>query len=122
MECVFCKIVARQAQSDVLYQDDSVTAFRDLRPQAPTHILIVPNEHVVSMQRLCDSRNSLLASMVATAQRLAEAEGIAEGGYRLVINTGRDAGQVIDHMHLHLLGGKPMRMENMALRFKDDME
>ncbi len=122
MECVFCKIVARQAQSEVLYQDDSVTAFRDLRPQAPTHILIVPNEHVVSMQRLCDSRNSLLTSMVATAQYLAEAQGIAEGGYRLVINTGRDAGQVIDHMHLHLLGGKPMRMETMALRFKDDME
>ncbi len=122
MGCIFCKIVARQAQSEMLYQDDSVTAFRDARPQAPTHILIVPNEHVVSMQRLCDSRGSLLASMVATAQHLAEAEGIAEGGYRLVINTGRDAGQVIDHMHLHLLGGKPMRMETMALRFKDDME
>lgn len=122
MGCVFCRIVARQAQNEVLYQDESVTAFRDLRPQAPTHILIVPNEHVVSMRDLCDSRNSLLATMVATAQHLAEAEGIAEGGYRLVINTGRDAGQVIEHLHLHLLGGKPMTMQTMALRFKDDME
>jgi histidine triad (HIT) family protein len=122
MRCVFCKIVAGQAASDTLYQDEAVTAFRDIRPQAPTHILIVPNEHVVSMQRLCEPHNSLLANMFATAHRLAEVEGIAEGGYRLVINTGADAGKVIDHMHMHLLGGRTMRLETMALRFSDDVE
>jgi histidine triad (HIT) family protein len=122
MGCVFCKIVAGQAASDTLYQNEAVTAFRDIRPQAPTHILIVPNEHVVSMQRLCESHNSLLTSMFATAHHLAEAEGIAEGGYRLVINTGPGAGRVIDHMHMHLLGGRPMKLETMALRFSDDTE
>jgi len=74
------------------------------------------------MERLCESRNSLLARMFAAAHRLAQAEGLAESGYRLVINTGPEAGQMIDHLHLHLLGGKPMSLETMALRFRDDVE
>jgi histidine triad (HIT) family protein len=121
LRCIFCSIVAGEAGGDILYQDEDVTAFRDIRPQAPTHILIVPNEHISSISDLYESRNCLLARMFAGAHHLAETAGIAERGYRLVINTGPDAGQVIDHIHLHLLGGKPMRLEGMALRFKNDM-
>jgi len=122
MRCIFCKIVAGEAESDILYQDESITAFRDMRPQAPTHILIVPNEHITSMQKLYEPGNSLLMRMFSTAHNLAETQGIADRGYRLVINTGPHAGQIIDHLHVHLLGGKAMRLEGMALRFKDSME
>lgn len=121
MQCVFCRIVAGEQASDILYQDDSITAFRDIRPQAPTHILIVPNEHVSSMKQLLKRDGSLLMAMFSKAHDLAEASGLAGRGYRLVINTGPEAGQVIDHLHLHLLGGKPMRLEGMALRWKDEM-
>ncbi|HJX38730.1 MAG TPA: histidine triad nucleotide-binding protein [Anaerolineae bacterium] len=121
MQCVFCRIVAGEQASDILYQDDSITAFRDIRPQAPTHILIVPNEHVSSMKQLLKRDGSLLMAMFSKAHDLAEASGLAGRGYRLVINTGPEAGQVIDHLHLHLLGGKPMRLQGMALRWKDEM-
>jgi histidine triad (HIT) family protein len=122
MGCIFCKIVAGDAESEILYQDEAITAFRDIRPQAPTHILIVPNEHITSMKGLCQAGNSLLLRMFSTAHHLAETEGVADRGYRLIINTGPEAGQMLDHMHLHLLGGKPMRLEGMALRFKDSTE
>ncbi len=122
MRCTFCSIVKGRAQSDILYQDESITAFRDIRPQAPTHILIVPNEHLTSMRELYEAGDSLIVRMFTTAHHLAQTQGIADGGYRLVINTGPEAGQVIDHMHLHLLGGKPLRLEGMALRFRDGVE
>lgn len=121
MQCVFCRIVAGEQASDILYQDDSITAFRDIRPQAPTHVLIVPNEHLTSMKQLLESDCLLLATMFSKAHDLAEAAGLGGRGYRLVINTGPEAGQVIDHLHLHLIGGKPMRLEGMALRWKDEM-
>lgn len=121
MSCIFCRIVTGKSEGDVLYQDDKITAFRDIRPQAPTHILIVPNEHVLTMQELLERDSSLLARMFSKAHDLAEAAGIANKGYRLVINTGPDAGQVIEHLHLHLLGGKPMRPDGMALRWHDEM-
>jgi len=122
MRCIFCKIVAGKTAGDILYQDETITAFRDIRPQAPTHILIVPNDHITSMKQLCEIGDCLLARMISTAHQLAETAGIADRGYRLVVNTGPEAGQIIEHMHLHLLGGKPMRLEGMAQRFKDDMK
>jgi histidine triad (HIT) family protein len=121
MDCIFCRIVAGQSQSDVLYQDEEITAFRDIKPLAPTHILIVPNEHVTTAKELLERDSSLLPRMFSKAHDLAEAAGISDKGYRLVINTGPDAGQVINHLHLHLLGGKPMRPEGMALRWQDEM-
>jgi histidine triad (HIT) family protein len=121
VSCIFCRIVAGKSESDVLYQDDKITAFRDIRPQAPTHVLIVPNEHVSTMQELLERDSSLLVRMFSKAHDLAEAAGIAVKGYRLVINAGPDAGQVVEHLHLHLLGGKPMRPEGMALRWHDEM-
>lgn len=121
MQCVFCCIVAGQEQSDVLYHDEEITVFRDIRPQAPTHVLIVPNEHVSSVTQLLQRNSALLAKMFSKAHDVAEAAGIADRGYRLVINTGPDAGQVVDHLHLHLLGGKAMRPDGMALRWKNEM-
>jgi histidine triad (HIT) family protein len=121
MNCVFCRIVARKSESEVLYQDEKITAFRDIRPQAPTHILIVPNEHVSTAKELLDIDSSVLIRMFSEAHALAEAVGIADKGYRLVINTGPDAGQMVDHLHIHLLGGKSMQPDGMALRWKDGM-
>lgn len=121
MQCVFCRIVAGQHNSDVLYHDEEITVFRDIRPQAPTHVLIIPNEHVSSVTQLLQRDSALLAKMFAKAHDVAEAAGIADRGYRLVINTGPDAGQVVDHLHLHLLGGKAMRPDGMALRWKSEM-
>jgi len=120
VQCVFCRIVAGQQDSDVLYHDEEITAFRDIRPQAPTHVLIVPNEHVSSVTQLLQRDSALLAKMFSKAHDVAEAAGIADRGYRLVINTGPDAGQVVDHLHLHLLGGKAMRPDGMALRWKNE--
>lgn len=120
MQCVFCRIVAGQQDSDVLYHDEEITAFRDIRPQAPTHVLIVPNEHVSSVTQLLQRDSALLAKMFSKAHDVAKAAGIADRGYRLVINTGRDAGQVVDHLHLHLLGGKAMRADGIALRWKNE--
>jgi histidine triad (HIT) family protein len=118
MSCVFCRIVARKSETEVLYQDEKITAFRDIRPQAPTHILIVPNEHVSTAKELLDKDSSVLIRMFSEAHALAEEAGIADKGYRLVINTGPDAGQMVDHLHLHLLGGKSMQPDGMALRWK----
>jgi histidine triad (HIT) family protein len=121
MSCVFCRIIAGRSGSEVLYQDEKITAFRDIRPQAPIHILIVPNEHVSTARELLDKDSSVLITMFSEAHALAEAAGIAGKGYRLVINTGPDAGQMVDHLHLHLLGGKPIQPDGMALRWKDRM-
>jgi len=107
--CIFCRIIAGQAPADVVYQDDLVTAFRDRHPQAPTHILIVPNEHLSSVAHLRPEHAALWGRMVAVANDLARQEGIAETGYRLVTNCGPQAGQSVDHLHLHLLGGRRMR-------------
>lgn len=118
MGCTFCQIVAGEKPGDMLFQDDSITAFRDFRPQAPTHILIIPNQHFSRIEELLSTEELLLVAMIRKARDLAKSEGIAERGYRLVINNGPGAGQAIDHLHLHLLGGRPMSEEDMALRWK----
>ena len=108
-ECAFCKIVSGEIPSDRLYQDEQVTAFRDIHPVAPTHILIVPNKHIPSINDLDPQDEQVVGHMFTVARKLAEQEGIADSGYRLIINTGRHAGQVVYHLHLHLIGGQPMR-------------
>ena len=110
-DCIFCKIVAKEIPTELLYQDDLVTAFRDIEPAAPVHILIVPNKHIASMNAASADDQSLLGHLLLVAQKLAVQEGIAESGYRLVINTGSDGGQVVYHLHLHLMGGKPLRIQ-----------
>ncbi len=103
-DCIFCKIISGDIPSDILYRDDEVIAFRDVNPVAPTHILIVPVEHLVTTMDLHD--RSLVVKMILTANHLAQQEGIAEDGYRLVINCGEYGGQVVKHLHLHLIGGR----------------
>lgn len=108
-DCIFCKIIAGEIPSSWLYQDEEVTAFRDINPVAPTHILIVPNRHIVSVNDLSASDERLVGRMFTVARQLAEEQGIHESGYRLIINTGKDGGQEVLHLHLHLIGGHRMR-------------
>jgi len=106
--CIFCRIVHGQASAEILYQDDLVTAFRDIHPQAPTHVQIVPNQHIPAVAAVTKTDARLLSRMIAVANQLAAQEGIAQSGYRLVINNGPQAGQSVNHLHLHLLGGRRM--------------
>ena len=115
--CLFCKIVStarnasasNEAQATVVYRDEQVTAFRDIHPVAPTHILIVPNKHIESVGALEPEDEPLVGHIFTVARKLAEEEGIAKGGYRLITNTGADGGQTIFHLHVHLIGGQRMR-------------
>jgi len=108
-DCVFCKIIAGEIPSTTVFRDEQVTAFRDLRPAAPTHILIVPNKHIDSVNLLTSEDEPLIGRLFIIAKQLASQEGIAESGYRLVVNTNAHAGQTVFHIHLHLLGGAPMK-------------
>ena len=107
-ETIFSKIIRREIPSDIVYQDELVTAFRDLHPQAPVHILIVPNHLVPTVADVTAEDEAALGRMVNVARQLAEAEGLAEEGYRLIINCKEHAGQEVYHLHLHLLGGRPL--------------
>jgi len=109
MECIFCKIVDGQAPSEMLYQDEQVTAFRDIHPVAPTHVLIIPNHHVASVNDLTAEDEQVIGHLFSVARMLAEQEGIHQSGYRLIVNTGPHAGQLVFHLHLHLIGGQRMR-------------
>ena len=107
--CIFCRIVAGEIPSDTIYQDELVTAFRDLHPVAPTHILVVPNKHIASNNEVELADEPVLGRLFTTARRLAEEEGIAADGYRLILNTGPHGGQEVHHLHLHLIGGQKMK-------------
>ena len=104
-ETIFSKIIRKEIPSDMLYQDDLVTAFRDINPGLPTHILIVPNEHIPSSAEVTESHEAAMGRMHTVARKLAEEAGIAEDGYRLVINCGKHGHQEVLHLHMHLLGG-----------------
>ena len=108
-DCIFCKIITGDIPSTNVFHDEQVTAFRDLNPAAPTHILIVPNKHIDSVNMLTNDDEQLIGHLFTTAKQLAAQEGIAEDGYRLIINTNANAGQTVFHIHLHLLGGAPMQ-------------
>ena len=107
--CIFCDIFTGDEPGDILYQDDTVTAFRDIHPVAPTHVLIIPNRHISTVNELTAADETLVGHMFTTARKVALMERIAEPGYRLILNTNYDGGQVIYHMHLHLIGGRRMR-------------
>ena len=107
--CIFCKIVSNEARAEIVYRDDQVTAFRDIRPAAPTHIMIVPNRHIESVNVLKAEDEPLMGHLITTAGKLAKEEGIDKSGYRLITNTGVDGGQTVFHIHLHLIGGQRMR-------------
>jgi diadenosine tetraphosphate (Ap4A) HIT family hydrolase len=106
-ECLFCRIVAGEVPSSRVHDDDQVIAIRDIAPRAPTHILLMPRRHIPSAADLVETDGPLLGHLFAVAADLARSEGIADGGYRLVSNIGRWAGQTVDHLHFHLMGGRP---------------
>ncbi|MFB0559341.1 MAG: histidine triad nucleotide-binding protein [Dehalococcoidales bacterium] len=106
MECIFCQIVAGKIPSEILYQDEEIIAFRDIHPVAPTHLLIIPKRHIPSLAHLTEEDSPLMGRMVNIANQLAKREGIAESGYRLAISCGEQAGQIVPHLHMHLIGGR----------------
>ena len=108
-DCIFCKIVKNETQAAIVYRDEQVTAFRDIHPVAPTHILIVPNKHIESVNSLKPEDEALVGHLFTVAGQLAAQEGIAMDGYRLITNTGANGGQTVLHLHLHLLGGRHMQ-------------
>jgi len=107
--CHFCRIVSDEAKAMIVYRDEQVTAFRDIHPVAATHILIVPNKHIESVNALEPEDEQLMGHLFTVARQLAQAAGISENGYRLITNTGPDGGQTIFHLHVHLIGGQRMR-------------
>lgn len=104
--CIFCRIAAGEIPAKVVREDEATIAFRDIDPKAPTHVLVIPRRHIPSVNALTGEDVELMGRLFVAAKEVAEAEGIAETGYRLVMNTGPDAGQSVDHIHLHVLGGR----------------
>jgi histidine triad (HIT) family protein len=108
MDCIFCKIAGGDIPADILYTDEEVIAFRDISPQAPVHVVIIPGEHIATLADLPEEKSVLVGHMVEVANRLAVSESISESGYRVVINCGQQGGQVVQHLHMHLLGGRQL--------------
>ena len=107
-DCLFCKMVSGEIKPDTVYENDKVLAFRDINPQAPTHVLVIPKEHIATINDLDESHRDLVGDLYLAAREIARAEGIDESGFRTVINCNEDSGQTVFHMHLHLLGGRRM--------------
>ncbi len=107
-ECLFCRIISGEIPSEIVYQDDEFLAFKDIHPQAPTHILIIPKIHFDSLVEISDQQEKLMGRLVIIAKKLAKKEGLAKNGYRLVLNCGAEGGQVVPHLHLHLIGGRKL--------------
>jgi histidine triad (HIT) family protein len=104
--CLFCRIARKEIPATLVFENEHCVAFRDINPQAPVHVLVIPREHIPSLN---DARDAdVIGRLVQTAADLAKTEGVAESGYRVVVNTNRDAGQTVFHIHLHLLGGRPL--------------
>ena len=107
-DCLFCRVIAGEIPATIVYQNDHVVAFKDITPQAPTHVLVVPRRHIATLNDLAPEDDALVGEMVRTAAKIARDAGHADHGYRTVFNTNADAGQTVFHIHLHLLGGRKM--------------
>lgn len=107
-DCLFCKIVDKKINADVVYEDDRAVAFRDIKPTAPTHVLVIPRAHITSLNDVLPEHEADVGHLLRVAAQIAEREGIANSGYRTVFNCGPDAGQSVFHIHLHVVGGKPL--------------
>ena len=108
MSCIFCRIANGEIQSNLIYQDETAVAFPDINPKAPVHLLIIPRKHIESVADLAGDEEKLMGHLVLVANKLAQDQGISESGYRLVINCGPHGGQMVAHLHIHLLGGRQM--------------
>jgi len=107
-DCIFCKIVAGEIPGDIIYKDDDIIAFRDINPQSPVHLLVIPRRHFTSLNDITPQQESLMGHMVCVANQLAKDEGESATGYRLVINCGQQGGQLVPHVHLHVMGGRQL--------------
>ena len=107
-DCIFCKMVSGEIKPVIVYQTDNVLSFRDLNPRAPTHVLLIPRQHIATLDELQEADSDLIGEIVLAATEVARKEGIAERGYRLVVNHRADGGQTVFHLHYHLLGGRVM--------------
>jgi histidine triad (HIT) family protein len=107
-DCLFCQIVAGKVPADVLYRDDEVLAFRDINPQAPVHVLVIPHKHIPTFGDLTEEDDVLMGRVARAAARIADREGVSESGYRSVVNAGPDASQSVPHLHFHVIGGRHM--------------
>ena len=108
MDCLFCAIANKTIPGDIVFEDEKIIAFRDITPQAPTHILIIPKMHIATLNDMTPENSELLGHMIFTAKTIAKEEGIADNGFRLAMNCNEDGGQTVYHIHLHLLGGRSM--------------
>ncbi|MBC8527962.1 histidine triad nucleotide-binding protein [Christensenellaceae bacterium NSJ-44] len=108
-DCIFCKIASHEVPSNIVYEDEYAVAFNDLNPQTPVHVLVVPKKHIASIAAAQAEDEQLLGHLLLTVQRVAKALGVEESGYRVITNCGKDACQSVQHLHLHILGGKPMQ-------------
>jgi histidine triad (HIT) family protein len=106
--CLFCRLIAREIPGTIVYEDDRVLAFRDIKPEAPTHVLVVPKRHIATLNDLEPGDDAIVGEMIRRAAAIAKDLGLSAGGYRTVFNTNRDAGQTVFHIHLHLLGGRSL--------------
>jgi histidine triad (HIT) family protein len=107
MDCLFCKIIAGEIPADIIYESDTAVAFRDINPQAPTHVLVIPRQHIATINDIEPDDAAIVGGLFTAAKEIAAAEGIAEDGYRTVMNCNEGAGQSVFHIHLHVLGGRP---------------
>jgi len=108
--CIFCKIINKEIKTDLVYEDDKFIAFNDISPVAPLHLLIIPKKHIESINHLAKKDRELVGELFLTAQKIAKEQKVDQTGYRLIINVGKDAGQTVSHLHLHLLGRKELPM------------
>jgi len=108
LNCLFCKILTGDIPADIVYESDTAIAFRDINPQAPTHLVIIPRKHIATINDIAEEDEVLVGSLYSAAREIAAAEGIAEDGFRAVMNCNKGAGQTVFHIHLHLLGGRPL--------------
>ncbi len=111
MDCIFCKIANKEIPADIVSEDENFVVFKDIHPKAPVHLLIIPKKHIGPLSALTEKDREAVAGMILKAKEIAEKIGVAKSGYRLVFNVGKDAGMEVDHLHLHLLAGKPLKFE-----------
>lgn len=104
-ECIFCQIIKKAVPGDIVYEDDRFLAFKDIHPKAPIHLLVVPREHISSINDLQEKDEGLMGALILTAKKVAAKEGFSDSGYKLLFNVGRGGGQLVDHIHLHILSG-----------------
>lgn len=107
-DCLFCRMINGHVKPDIVFENDAVLAFKDINPQAPVHVLVIPKKHIATLNDLEPNQEILVGEMFLSAKKIAEQLGIADGGYRTVINCNRDAGQTVFHLHLHVLGGRQL--------------